>query len=73
MVVAGPRDAPNAYMLENKAPAAQLNGAGAVRSLPPLTEDSVPLARLKRPPLTEAKSLLTSFDTPFTRPLPRGR
>ena len=31
MEVAGPRDAPKAYWSENKAPAAQLNCAGAVR------------------------------------------
>src|SRR6266511_3962944 len=41
-------------MSENKAPAAQLNCAGAVRLSPPLTEGSRLPAALLCPPLTEA-------------------
>jgi hypothetical protein len=43
MEVAGPRETPHAYMSENKAPAAQLSLAGALRLFPPLTAASVPL------------------------------
>jgi hypothetical protein len=39
--------------LENKAPAAQFSVPGAVRLLPPLTEEKSPLAMLFSPPLTE--------------------
>ena len=44
------------YMSENKAPAAQLNCAGAVRLRPPPTDEKSPLAVFSWPPLTEAKS-----------------
>src|SRR5882724_61313 len=41
MEVASPQDAPTAYWSEHKAPAAQLNCAGAVRLFPPLAVFSV--------------------------------
>ena len=53
MEVACPRDAPTAYWSENKAPAAQLCCPGALRLIPPLTEEPSPLAVLNSPPLTE--------------------
>jgi hypothetical protein len=41
---------PHAYWSENKAPAAQLNGAGAVRLSPSLTTATRPLAVLQSHP-----------------------
>jgi hypothetical protein len=47
MEVAGPRKAPTAYWSENKAPAAQLNWAGAVRMALMLTAVTVKQSGLK--------------------------
>ena len=52
------------YMSENKAPAAQLFSAGAVRLSPPLTEEKSPLAVLFCPPLTEESPPLAMLPNP---------
>jgi len=52
------------YSAARKGPAAQLNAAGAVRFLPPLTEDPLPLAVLCSPPLTEEPTPLAVLRCP---------